>query len=35
LLGRDTTDEDIDYVLDALPKAVEELRAFSPLYKEF
>jgi cysteine desulfurase len=34
-LGRDTTDEDIDYVLDVLPKAVEELRAFSPLYKEF
>ncbi len=34
-LGRDTTDDDIDYVLDVLPKAVEELRAFSPLYKEF
>ena len=34
-LGRDTTDEDIDYVLDVLPKAVEELRAFSPPYKEF
>ncbi len=34
-LGRDTTDENIDYVLNVLPKAVEELRAFSPLYKEF
>ena len=34
-LGRDTTDEDIDCVLDVLPTAVDELRAFSPLYKEF
>jgi cysteine desulfurase len=32
-LGRLTTDEDIDYVLDVFPKIVEKLRNMSPLYK--
>lgn len=32
-LGDETTDEDIDYVLDVLPKIVEKLRFMSPLYK--
>ncbi len=31
-LGDDTTEEDIDYVLETLPKVVEKLRAMSPLY---
>lgn len=31
-LGKDTTDEDIDYVLTELPIIVERLRAMSPLY---
>ena len=29
-LGKDTTEADIDYVLDALPPVVETLRAMSP-----
>ena len=32
-LGKDTTDEDIDYVLEVLPRAVENLRRLSPLYQ--
>lgn len=31
-LGRDNTEEDIDYVLDVLPEIVEKLRSMSPLY---
>jgi cysteine desulfurase len=31
-LGKDTTDEEITYVLEALPRAVENLRRLSPLY---
>jgi len=31
-LGRETTEEDIDYVLETLPPIVEKLRAMSPLY---
>jgi cysteine desulfurase len=31
-LGADTTEEDIDYVLDVLPKTVQRLREMSPLY---
>ena len=31
-LGRDTTDEDIDRVLEALPPLVEKLRAISPVH---
>jgi len=31
-LGADTTEEDIDYVLDVLPKTVQRLRDMSPLY---
>lgn len=30
-LGRDNTAEDVDYVLESLPKVVEDLRAMSPL----
>jgi len=33
-LGRDNTEEDIDYVLEHLPKIVERLRKMSPLYCE-
>jgi cysteine desulfurase len=32
-LGKDTTDADIDYVLEVLPQAVENLRRLSPLYQ--
>ena len=33
-LGKDTTEEDIDYILEVLPKVVEDLRALSPLGKD-
>jgi cysteine desulfurase len=33
-LGRYNKEEDIDYVLEVLPKVVEKLRAMSPLYKK-
>jgi len=33
-LGRDTTDEEVAYVLEALPRAVENLRRLSPLYQK-
>ncbi len=32
-LGRNTTEEDIDYVLEVLPSIVERLRSMSPLFK--
>lgn len=32
-LGKDTTEEDIDYILEVLPKIVTDLRALSPLGK--
>ncbi|HYN84111.1 MAG TPA: cysteine desulfurase family protein [Pyrinomonadaceae bacterium] len=32
-IGKDTTDEDIDYVLEVLPRAVGRLRELSPLYQ--
>ena len=31
-LGKDTTEEEVDYVLEVLPRAVENLRRLSPLY---
>ena len=34
-LGAHTTDEDIDYVLDVLPKIVARRREMSPLWHEF
>jgi cysteine desulfurase len=34
-LGRENTEEDVDKVLEALPKVVENLRSFSPIYKDF
>jgi cysteine desulfurase len=33
-LGDETTDEEIDYVLDVLPKVIERLRSMSPLYNK-
>lgn len=33
-LGRDNTEEDIDYVLKVLPEIIERLRAMSPLYNK-
>ena len=34
-LGRDNTDEDIDRLMDILPKSVARLRELSPLYDDF
>jgi len=31
-LGKETTEEEIDYVLEVLPRAVDALRRISPLY---
>ena len=33
-LGKETTAEEIDYVLEALPRAVDNLRRLSPLYQK-
>ena len=33
-LGKDTTEAEIDYVLETLPRAVENLRRLSPLYQK-
>mgnify|MGYP000927000548 FL=1 len=33
-LGRETTDEDVDYVLDVLPKIVARRREMSPLWED-
>ncbi|HEX8142025.1 MAG TPA: cysteine desulfurase family protein [Pyrinomonadaceae bacterium] len=32
--GQDNTQEDVDYVLEVLPRAVENLRRLSPLYQQ-
>ena len=32
-LGRENTDEDVDYIMQALPGIVEKLRLMSPLYR--
>ena len=34
-LGRDNTEEEIDFVIQTLPKVVERMRSMSPLYREF
>ena len=34
-LGRNVTDEDIDYVIGTLPPIVERLRQMSPLYSKY
>jgi cysteine desulfurase len=33
-LGKDTTEAEIDYVLEVLPRAVDDLRRLSPLYQK-
>jgi cysteine desulfurase len=33
-LGNENTDEDVDYVLSVLPKAIHKLRQMSPLYTQ-
>jgi cysteine desulfurase len=33
-LGRLNTDEDVEYLLEALPRIVKKLREMSPLYKK-
>ena len=33
-LGKSNTEEDVDYVIDSVPKIVAKLRALSPLYHE-
>jgi cysteine desulfurase len=32
--GRQTTDDDINYVLETLPPIIDKLRAMSPMYKK-
>ncbi len=34
-LGEDTTEEDIDYLVDSLAKTIENLRMMSPLYEDY
>ena len=34
-VGDFTTDEDIDYILEHLPKVIERLRGLSPLYQTY
>lgn len=34
-VGEDTTEEDVDYVIDKMPKIIDGLRAMSPMYEAF
>ena len=34
-VGEDTTDNEIDYVLEKMPQIIDRLRAMSPMYEEF
>ena len=33
-MGRDNTEEDVNYILEKLPPIVDRLRAMSPLYQK-
>ena len=34
-VGDDTTDEEVDYVIEEMPKIIDRLRAMSPMYEQF
>ena len=34
-LGRDNTDEEVDHVLELMPKVIERLRAISPIWSDY
>ena len=34
-IGRDTTEEDVDFAIDSLKTTLENLRMMSPLYEDF
>ena len=34
-VSEDTTEEEIDYVIEEMPKIIEKLRAMSPMFEAF